>query len=75
MNIKSVEHEALQLPADERARLALDLIGSLDELRAEEVEELWLAESGRRALQLDAGSVELIAGEVVAAEARALLRR
>jgi len=75
MNIKSVEREALQLPADERARLALELIGSLDELRAEEVEELWLAEAGRRVLQLDAGSVELIPGDVVAAEARALLRQ
>jgi len=75
MNIKFVEREALQLPADERVRLALELIGSLDELRAEEVEELWLLEAGRRVLQLDAGSVELIPGDVVAAEARTLLRQ
>lgn len=75
MNIKSVEHEAMQLPANDRAKLALELIESLDELGTDEVQGLWLAESERRAAQVDGAEIGLISGEVVAAEARALLRQ
>lgn len=75
MNAKSIEHQALTLPADERAKLALELIASLDQLTSDEIEERWLDEAGRRARQLDDRSAELIPGDVVAAQARALLRR
>ena len=75
MNTKHIETEALRLPAEDRARLALELIESLENLAQSEVECLWLEESVRRASQIDAGTVELIPGDVVAREARALLQR
>ena len=74
MNLKSVEAEALKLPAGDRAKLALELIESLETFGPSEIEELWLSEASRRADQLDDGSVELISAEAVAAQARALLR-
>ena len=73
MNLKSLEDEALALPAGDRAKLALELIESLDVFENPDLEDLWLKEAVRRAAQLDDGSVELIPGEVVAAQARALL--
>ena len=75
MDTKHIESEALRLPAKDRARLALELIESLEELTEIEVESAWLAEAARRALQLDAGSAELVPGDVVALEARALLKQ
>lgn len=75
MNIKHIESEALGLPPEDRARLALELIESLENLAQPEVESLWLQESVRRASQIDAGTAELIPGDVVAREARALLKR
>lgn len=55
-------NEALALPADARALLAESLLASLDETGEEsdpaEIERLWLAEAGRRAAELDAGTVE-----------------
>lgn len=75
MNTKHIESEALRLPPQDRARLALELIESLDTFAESEVESLWLEESSRRARQIDEESVELISGDVVAREARALLQR
>jgi hypothetical protein len=47
---------------------------SLDTLSDAEREKLWLDEAARRAAQIDNGEVELIPGEDVAREARALLK-
>lgn len=74
MNLKSLEDEALGLPSQDRARLALDLIESLERLSAPEVERLWAQEAQRRAEQVDAGAVALITAEMVSARAHALLR-
>ena len=75
MNAKTTEHQALNLPANEGAKLALELIQSLDQLPAEEIDARWLDEAERRAAQLDNGTEELISCEVVAAEASVLLRQ
>lgn len=50
-NASTVLREALALPADERARVAADLIASLDEERAEPqgVASAWASELERRA--------------------------
>lgn len=56
MNFKSLEKQALNLPAQERARLAHELLASLDSLSPSEHERLWLDEAERRARQIDAGS-------------------
>jgi putative addiction module component (TIGR02574 family) len=74
MDIDTLEREALKLPAEDRARLVRDLLDSLDELSAEELDRLWLEEASQRAVQIDAGEVELISAEEVDRKARALLR-
>ncbi|MGA7539279.1 MAG: addiction module protein [Steroidobacteraceae bacterium] len=74
MDIDALEREALKLPAEDRARLVRNLLDSLDELSAEELDRLWLEEASQRAAQIDAGEVELISAEEVDRKARALLR-
>ena len=74
MDIKALEREALKLSAEDRARLARELLDSLDELSAEEIDRLWLEEAGHRAAQIDAGEVELIPADEVDQKASALLR-
>jgi len=74
MEPKSVEHEALRLPPEERAKLAQKLILSLDSLSEEEVEQAWLVEADRRARELDRGEVQPVPAEEVRRKARALLR-
>ena len=49
---------ALALPAKERAKLAHDLLRSLDESEDSDAGALWIAEIERRARELDDGSVE-----------------
>lgn len=73
MDLKSLEHEVLGLPSQDRARLALDLIESLETLTPAEVDRLWVQEAQRRAEQIDAQAVELTSAEAVSAKARALL--
>jgi hypothetical protein len=75
MNTKLIESEALRMAPEDRARLALELIQSLEDIPSSELEAMWLAEAGRRAAQLDAGVAELIPGDVVAQQARALLKQ
>jgi hypothetical protein len=73
MDSKSVEQQALGLPAPDRAKLAQKLLESLDTLSDAEREKLWLDEAARRAAQLDSGEVELIPGSEVARKALALV--
>jgi putative addiction module component (TIGR02574 family) len=74
MDITVLEHELLKLPAEERARLVRELLDSLDDLPAQELDRLWSNEASRRAAQLDSGEVTLVSGEEVDRKARALLR-
>ncbi|MDP2324831.1 MAG: addiction module protein [Gammaproteobacteria bacterium] len=74
MDTKSVEKQALGLPAADRAKLAQKLLESLDTLSDSELEKLWLDEAARRAAQLNSGDVELVPGQEVARKARALLK-
>ncbi len=66
--------EALSLAPEDRARLASELLDSLDNLPPGESRQLWLEEARRRAKQIDDGEVELIAAEEVAKKAQALLK-
>ena len=74
MDPKTVEHEALRLPPEDRAELAQKLLLSLDALSEEESGQAWLAEAGRRARELDRGDVQAISADEVRRKARALLR-
>jgi len=73
MDLKAITDVALSLSVDQRARLAQQLLESLDELPGAEVGQLWREEAGRRADQIDRGEVTLSPAEEVLAKARALL--
>jgi putative addiction module component (TIGR02574 family) len=74
MDTATIEHEALQLPLSERAKLAHKLLLSLDEMSESEVEAAWFDEAERRAKEIDQGLVQLIPAEEVSRKARDLLR-
>ena len=53
----NLREEVLALPAQERARIASDLLASLDSeaVDEDEIDQLWSAESQRRAAMLESG--------------------
>ena len=57
--------QALQLPPEERADIAQNLIASLDEPLDEDVETAWLAEVERRLQDVNRGTAKLEPWEVV----------
>jgi len=66
---------ALKLPSEDRARIAAELIASLDGTPEAGVEEAWDAEVDRRIEQADRGEVQLVDWDAVKAEvARAVER-
>lgn len=73
--LAKVEDEALQLSEQERARLAVRLLASLEEEAEspEEVEKLWLAEAEQRFEELRSGTVRGIPAREVFAQLRAKL--
>ena len=58
LSMGELEQDALQLSAEDRARLAVSLLCSLEETVEDpaEVEKLWIAEAQRRAKQIEDGS-------------------
>jgi putative addiction module component (TIGR02574 family) len=70
--LTEIEKDALQLPAEDRARLAVRLLSSLDEdtESPEDVEKLWIAEAERRFQGLRDGTVKGIPAAEVFAELR-----
>ncbi len=72
--------QALLLPDDERGELAAKLLRTLDpnvedELTRNEWEAAWSDEIDRRVREIRAGRVELIDGDEVLAELRAIVDR
>ena len=74
MDFAAVEEQALSLSAEDRARLAHELLDSLERLPPAELNKLWLDEAERRAAQLDRGEAVLVPAEEVARKAQALLK-
>jgi putative addiction module component (TIGR02574 family) len=74
MNAKTVEEKALELPAQERAKLAERLLENLDDLPERDVEALWLEVAERRAKEIDDGSVELVSPEELDRRIKARLK-
>jgi putative addiction module component (TIGR02574 family) len=75
---QQVLREALELPLEERADVAAELLASLDDARVEspaEVEAAWAAEIERRARRVMAGESAGIPWEDVRRRADAELRR
>jgi putative addiction module component (TIGR02574 family) len=58
LTVKKIEHEALNLDIQARAKLAGKLLLSLDEPTASEVERLWLDEAERRLAEYRSGKVQ-----------------
>jgi hypothetical protein len=70
----ALKREALRLPPEERARLASELLESLDELPQQDADRLWVGEAPRRVAQIDTGEVQLVSSDEVDHKARALLQ-
>ena len=45
MDFATIERESLNLPAEDRAKLAHELLESLDALTSQEIDALWMAEA------------------------------
>ena len=71
----SLREAAMKLPSRERARLASELIASLDGEEEEAVEAAWAAEIEKRAAEVESGTAKLVPWDTVDAEARDLIRR
>ena len=63
--------DILQLPAEERARLALELIRSLDGEADPDAARAWEAEIERRAAEVQAGTAETMTLDEFRAHVRA----
>ena len=74
MTFEDIERKALGLSPQQRARLAQELLDSIDRLPGSELETLWLDEAERRASEIDSGAAALVSGAAVARKARALVR-
>ena len=57
-NLGKIEEAALTLSVEERARLAMDLIKSLDNYHDPEAEELWIREAERRYQEYREGKLQ-----------------
>jgi len=71
-SLPEIEKDALRLPVDDRARLAMRLLSSLEEATEspEEIEKLWIAEAERRFQELREGVVQGIPARDAFAELR-----
>jgi putative addiction module component (TIGR02574 family) len=71
-SLPDVEKDALRLSAEDRARLAVRLLSSLEETAEspEEIEKLWIAEAERRFQELRDGVVQGIPARDVFAQLR-----
>jgi putative addiction module component (TIGR02574 family) len=74
METETIRIEALSLPLLERAKLAEQLLSSLDDLSETEAESLWFQEAARRAEALDQGLSKRIAADEVRRQAQSLLK-
>lgn len=70
--VDELSQRALELPPEERVRLAERLLATVHEVDAE-VDAAWDEEIKRRLAEIDNGTVELIPAEEVFAEVRRIL--
>lgn len=67
MTKKELRDRALELPPDERARLAHDIISSLDGPSDQDASAAWVSEIERRVQEVRDGSVKLVSWKDVRA--------
>ena len=73
--VEELSARAKTLSSRDRARLAEELLDSLQEESDPDADGAWDREIERRVGDIEAGTVKLIAAEDVHAEARRLIRR
>ncbi|MDZ7661073.1 addiction module protein [Thiohalophilus sp.] len=77
-SIKDIEEELMALSEQDRSRIALDLIRSLNKdderLSREEWNAAWVEEANRRLEEIERGEVELLSHEEVMASLRSALK-
>jgi putative addiction module component (TIGR02574 family) len=73
--VDELSARAKALPAEDRARLAEELLDSLHGEADSDVEAAWDREIERRVAEIESGAVKLVPAEDVHAEARRLIRR
>ena len=71
---REIESKALQLPPEQRARLAQRLVSSLDQESDPGAEQVWFAEAERRLDELEYVKVASIPAEQVLEKTRSTLR-
>lgn len=71
MSFDDLKTEALKLSPESRAKLARELLLSLEGLSETEVERLWVEEAIRRDEEIDRGQARLVPVEEVLNRARA----
>ena len=73
--VDELSARAKALPAEDRARLAEELLESLQGEADADAEAAWDREIERRVAEIESGAARLIPAEEVHAEARRLIRR
>lgn len=73
--VEELSARAKTLPAEDRARLAEELLDSLEGDADDDTDTAWEREIERRVAEIESGAVALIASEDVHAAARRLIRR
>ena len=73
-DLNEILRAALSLDVRDRARLAEQLLASLDSLTEDEVERLWADEAERRLEEFRAGRVSAVPEEEVAQKSQRLFR-
>jgi putative addiction module component (TIGR02574 family) len=74
MSPRTLENEALKLPAKARAKLAQKLLLSLDSLSEQEIEALWAEEALRRNAEIKTGKVPAVPADKVIKQIKARLK-
>ena len=72
--VDEITLKARSLPAEDRARLAEDLLSSLQEVHDLAIEAAWDTEVRRRLDEVEAGTAKLIPAAEVFAEVRRMLK-
>jgi hypothetical protein len=73
-DLQRITDEILSMPVSSRAVLVRILLDSLGSSETEMIERSWVREADERVRQIDAGEVELLDGEEVMREMRAICR-
>jgi len=75
MTLKSIQTAAMQLPAQERGRLAAALLSSLESDDPSELENMWVEEADHRYRAYRAGRDKAVPAKAAIASVRASLKR